>query len=56
MNWSLMTGRAGLDRNTLSEEQCFILGGKIRHEPVPQDREIYCRQFVILHETKRLAT
>lgn len=32
--------RSGLDWNILPEEQHFILGGKIRGEPLPSDRQI----------------
>jgi hypothetical protein len=33
--------RAGLDWNLLPEEQHYILGGKLKGEPLPQDRGIY---------------
>jgi hypothetical protein len=33
--------RAGLDWNILPEDQHFILGGKLKGEPLPKDREIY---------------
>ncbi|WP_340247049.1 hypothetical protein [Sulfitobacter pontiacus] len=33
--------RAGLTWNPLAEEQHYILGGKIRGEPLPEDRDIY---------------
>jgi len=33
--------RAGLDWNILPEEQHFILGGKLKDQPLPEDREIY---------------
>ncbi|SEN44853.1 hypothetical protein [Palleronia pelagia] len=33
--------RAGLDWNILPEEQHYILGGRIRGEPLPEDREIF---------------
>ncbi len=33
--------RAGLDWNILPEEQHFILGGKLRDQPLPDDRDIY---------------
>ncbi|KKK70197.1 hypothetical protein LCGC14_2926420, partial [marine sediment metagenome] len=32
--------RAGLDWNVLPEEQHFILGGRLRGQPLPEDREI----------------
>jgi len=33
--------RAGLTWNPLAEEQHYILGGKIRGEPLPEDRDIF---------------
>ena len=33
--------RAGLDWNILPEEQHFILGGKLKKKPLPDDRTIY---------------
>jgi hypothetical protein len=33
--------RSGLDWNILPEEQHFILGGKLKGEPLPADQEIY---------------
>ncbi|MBJ3762235.1 hypothetical protein ILP92_05690 [Maribius pontilimi] len=33
--------RAGLDWNILPEEQHYILGGRLRGEPLPEDRDIY---------------
>ncbi|MEL7300733.1 MAG: hypothetical protein AAFM92_10150 [Pseudomonadota bacterium] len=33
--------RSGLDWNILPEEQHYILGGKLRGEPLPKDRDIY---------------
>ncbi len=33
--------RAGLDWNILPEEQHYILGGKLRGKPLPEDRDIY---------------
>lgn len=33
--------RSGLDWNILPEEQHYILGGKLRGEPLPTDRDIY---------------
>ena len=50
--------RAGLDWNILPEEQHFILGGKIRGKPVPEDREIFTvhyRNIGVLRETGLLA-
>jgi hypothetical protein len=45
--------RAGLEWNQLPEEQHFILGGKLRGEPFPADREIFTvhyRDMKILKE------
>lgn len=45
--------KAGLDWNLLPKEQHFILGGRKRGEPLPQDREIFTvhyRQLEILKE------
>ena len=50
--------RAGLDWNILPEEQHFILGGKLRGDPLPEDRDIYTvhyRNLAILRETGLLA-
>jgi len=33
--------RAGLGWNALPEEQHYILGGRLRGEPLPEGREIY---------------
>lgn len=33
--------RAGLNWNILPEEQHFILGGKLKNKPLPDDRDIY---------------
>lgn len=46
--------RAGLDWNILPEEQHFILGGRMRGAPFPEDREIFTvhyRHAAILRET-----
>ncbi|WP_235855936.1 hypothetical protein [Mesobaculum littorinae] len=46
--------RAGLAWNELPEEQHYILGGRLRGEPLPEDREIYTvhyRSRGILRET-----
>lgn len=46
--------RAGLDWNVLPEEQHFILGGRMRGKPLPEDREIFTvhyRTNAILRET-----
>jgi hypothetical protein len=45
--------RAGLEWNQLPEEQHFILGGKLRGEPLPEGREIFTvhyRDMKILKE------
>lgn len=45
--------KAGLKWNILPEEQHFILGGKLRGEPLPADRDIYTvhyRKWEILKE------
>lgn len=45
--------KAGLDWNLLPEEQHYILGGRMRGEPLPRDRDIYTvhyRQWPILKE------
>ncbi|MEM6824040.1 MAG: hypothetical protein AAF566_02920 [Pseudomonadota bacterium] len=50
--------RAGLDWNILPEEQHFILGGKLRKRPFPEDRDIFTvhyRHLGILRETGLLA-
>jgi hypothetical protein len=41
MSLPLAIRRAGLEWNQLPEEQHFILGGKLRGEPLPTDREIF---------------
>ena len=46
--------QSGLKWNILSEEQHYILGGKLRGEELPQDREIFTvhyRQARVLKET-----
>ncbi|EEW26531.1 hypothetical protein [Rhodobacter ferrooxidans] len=45
--------RAGLGWNILPEEQHYILGGRLRGEPLPKGREIYTvhyRQLAVLKE------
>lgn len=45
--------RAGLDWNILPEEQHYILGGRLRGKPLPEDSEIFAihyRDKGILHE------
>lgn len=37
--------QAGLDWNILPEEQHYILGGKIRKQPLPEDRDIYTLHY-----------
>ena len=44
---------AGLDWNMLPQEQHFILGGRMRGEPLPEDKKIFTvhyRQWPILKE------
>lgn len=51
--------RAGLDWNILPEEQHFILGGRLRGEPLPEDRDIYTihyRKLDHLRNAGHLAT
>jgi len=46
--------RAGLGWNALPEDQHYILGGRLRGEPLPEGREIYTvhyRQLAVLKET-----
>ena len=49
--------RAGLKWNVLREEQHYILGGKLRGEPIPEDREIFTihyRKHKILREVGKM--
>ena len=41
MTLPLAIRRAGLDWNILPEEQHYILGGRLRGEPMPTERKIY---------------
>jgi hypothetical protein len=53
MSLPLAIRRAGLDWNILPEEQHFILGGKLRGQPLPEDRTIltiHYRSLKILKE------
>lgn len=53
MTLPLAIRRAGLDWNILPEEQHYIMGGAIRGEPLPEDREIFTvhyRHFKLLRE------
>ena len=53
MTLPLAIQRAGLNWNILPEEQHYILGGRLRGDPLPTDREIYTlhyRQSGILKE------
>jgi hypothetical protein len=53
MSLPLAIRRAGLDWNILPEEQHYILGGKLRGEPLPTDRDIFTihyRNMKILKE------
>jgi hypothetical protein len=46
--------RSGLSWNILPEEQHYILGGKLRGKPLPEDRDIYTAHYrndAILRET-----
>mgnify|MGYP003638349309 FL=1 len=40
MSLPLAIRAAGLDRNILPEEQHYILGGSLRGEPLPKDKNI----------------
>ena len=54
MSMPLAIRKAGLDWNILEDEQHFILGGRARGQPLPQDREIFTvhyRVWKILKET-----
>lgn len=44
--------RAGLEWNILPEEQHFILGGKLRGEPLPEDRDIFTIHYRKLDHLK----
>lgn len=46
--------RAGLEWNPLPEEQHYILGGKLRGEPLPTDREIFTIHYRGLKIIKEL--
>jgi len=53
MSLPLAIPRAGLGWNQLPEEQHYILGGRIRGKPLPDDRDIatvHYRQFSVLRE------
>lgn len=55
MSLPLAIRAAGLDWNILPEEQHFILGGSLRGEPLPEDKDIkmiHYRNFEILREVK----
>ncbi|WP_299500143.1 hypothetical protein [uncultured Roseobacter sp.] len=45
--------RAGLDWNILPEEQHFILGGKLRNQPFPEDREIFTIHYRNMDNLRR---
>ncbi len=54
MSMPLAIRKAGLDWNVLEDEQHFILGGRERGQPLPQDRDIFTvhyRVWEILKET-----
>jgi len=46
--------KAGLAWNILPEEQHYILGGKMRGEPLPSDREIYTIHYRVWNILKEL--
>ncbi len=53
MSLPLAIRRAGLDWNILPDEQHFILGGRARGEPLPEDPPIFTvhyRQWQVLKE------
>jgi hypothetical protein len=54
MSLPLAIRRAGLEWNALPEEQHYILGGKLRGEPLPEDREIYTIHYRNLKIVKEL--
>ena len=53
MTLPLAIQKAGLKWNLLSEEQHYILGGRLRGKPLPEDREIFTvhyREWIVLKE------
>jgi hypothetical protein len=54
MSLPLAIRRAGLEWNSLPEEQHYILGGKLRGEPLPTDREIFTIHYRDLKIIKEL--
>ena len=55
MSLPLAIRAAGLDWNILPEEQHYILGGSLRGEPLPEDKDIkmiHYRNFEVLREVK----
>ena len=46
--------KAGLGWNILPEEQHYILGGKMRGEPLPEDREIFTVHYRVWNILKEL--
>ena len=57
MSLPLAIQRAGLKWNILPEEQHYILGGRIRGKPLPEDRDIYTihyRKHGILREVGQM--
>lgn len=46
--------KSGLAWNILPEEQHFILGGKMRGEPLPQDRKIYTIHYRVWNILKEM--
>ena len=53
MSLPLAIRKSGLDVKLMDEEQHYILGGKLRGEPLPDDREIFTvhyRRWVLIKE------
>lgn len=59
MSLPIAIRRAGLDWNILPEEQHFIMGGRLRGEPLPEGREVFTvhyRHNGVLKESDLLGT
>jgi hypothetical protein len=54
MSLPLAIRRAGLEWNELPEKQHYILGGKLRGEPLPEDSEIFTIHYRTLKIVKEL--
>ena len=54
MTLPLAIRRAGLDWNILPEEQHYILGGKLKHQPLPEDREVYTIHYRNMHNLRHV--